>query len=198
MSTHENDPVAHQWMMEFRSTLETLGWVDGRNIATEIRWYGGEPDRANQYARELVDLAPDVIVVRTRNMRGTWHAGAMEMLGPSFKVELSMVAIRASADIENAISTFAREPNSALIVFSSAITTANRDRIIDLAAGHRLPTIHPFKYFTERGGLISYGIDPLDIFRRSASYAGVAKTGIRLCLLRISVTAEQRETVRSP
>jgi len=74
---------------------------------------------------------------------------AMEMLGPSFKVELSMVAIRASTDIENAISTFAREPNSALIVFSSAITTANRDRIIDLAARHRLPTIYPFKYFTE-------------------------------------------------
>jgi hypothetical protein len=52
---------------------------------------------------------------------------AMEMLGSSFNVQLSIVAIRARADIENAISTFAREPNGALIVFSSAITTANRE-----------------------------------------------------------------------
>src|SRR5262249_51112767 len=65
---------------------------------------------------------------------------------------------------------FARKPNGALIVFSSAITTANRNLIIDLAARHRLPTIYPFKSYTVRGGLISYGIDPLDMFRRAASY----------------------------
>src|SRR5262249_7535608 len=245
METHESDPVAQQQMMNFRSTLATLGWVNGRDISLEIRWYSGESTRANQYARVLGDLAPDVIVVTstmgleagrsaTREIPivfvnvtdpvgaryveslekpggnitgfssfdaetgGKWleiikeavpavnrvgvlmdpeYAGymarwrAMETLGPSFKVELSMVAIRASADIENAIATFAREPNSALIVFSSAITSANRNLIIDLVARHRLPTIYPFKNFTERGGLISYGIDPLDIFQRAASYA---------------------------
>jgi len=69
MGTHESDPAAQQPMMEFRSTLATLGWVDGRNISLEIRWYGGESTRANEYARVLVALAPDVIVV-TSTMGG--------------------------------------------------------------------------------------------------------------------------------
>ena len=245
MGAAENDPVGRQQMMEFRSALETLGWANGRNISLEFRWFGGEPSRANRYARELLDLAPDLIVanstigleaVRSETRKipivfiavtdpvaagyvesvarpggnitgfssfhaetgGKWleiikeavpavtrvgvlmdpeYAGymarwrAMELLGPSFNVELSIVAIRASADIENAISAFAREPNSALVVFSSALTSANRNLIIDLAATHRLPTIYPFKSYTELGGLISYGIDTLDMFRRSASYA---------------------------
>jgi putative ABC transport system substrate-binding protein len=93
------------------------------------------------------------------------------MLGPSFKVKLSMVPIRGGGDIENAISLFAREPNGALIVFSSAITTANRNEIIDLVARHRLPAIYPFKSYTVQGGLMSYGIDPSDMFRQAASYA---------------------------
>jgi putative tryptophan/tyrosine transport system substrate-binding protein len=96
---------------------------------------------------------------------------AMETLGPSFKVELGIVPIRAVADIQDAISSFAKGRNGALIVFSSAITTSNKDLIIDLAARHQVPTIYPFKSFTERGGLISYGIDTVDMFRRAASYA---------------------------
>jgi|SRR5262249_20876488 len=64
MPTHEDDPLARKQMMEFRSTLETLGWTEGRNISLEIRWYRGEPSRANQYARELIDLTPNVIVVQ--------------------------------------------------------------------------------------------------------------------------------------
>jgi putative tryptophan/tyrosine transport system substrate-binding protein len=65
IGTAENDPVGRQQMMGFRSALETLGWADGRNISLVLRWSGGEPSRANQYARELVDLAPDLIIANS-------------------------------------------------------------------------------------------------------------------------------------
>ena len=48
-----------------RNALQDLGWIDGRNVRFELRWFAGEPDRAAAYARELVDLAPDVIVANT-------------------------------------------------------------------------------------------------------------------------------------
>jgi putative tryptophan/tyrosine transport system substrate-binding protein len=48
-----------------RNVLQDLGWIDGRNVRFELRWFAGEPDRATVYARELVDLAPDVIVANT-------------------------------------------------------------------------------------------------------------------------------------
>jgi hypothetical protein len=48
--------------MSFRGAFETMGWIEARNISLEIRWYGGEPRLANRYARELVDLAPDLIL----------------------------------------------------------------------------------------------------------------------------------------
>jgi putative tryptophan/tyrosine transport system substrate-binding protein len=83
---------------------------------------------------------------------------------------MTQAAIRTSSDIESAISTAAREPNGALIVLSSALTSANSKTIIELAARYRLPAVYPFKSFTENGGLMSYGIDRADLFRRSASY----------------------------
>jgi putative tryptophan/tyrosine transport system substrate-binding protein len=86
-------------------------------------------------------------------------------------VSLSVVAIRIGADIENAMAGFAKEPNGALIVFSSALTTANSALIVDAATTYRLPTIYPFAFFAKQGGLISYGIDTPDLFQRSASYA---------------------------
>ena len=83
---------------------------------------------------------------------------------------MTQAVIRTSSDNESAISTAAGEPNGALIVFSSALTSANSKTIIELAARYRLPAVYPFKSFTESGGLMSYGIDRVDLFRRSASY----------------------------
>ena len=94
----------------------------------------------------------------------------MAKLGPPLGVKLSLVAIRAKADIAGAISAFAKEQNGALIVFSSALTSANSGLIVNLAAKYRLPTIYPFVFFVKKGGLISYGIDTVDLFGRSAAY----------------------------
>jgi putative ABC transport system substrate-binding protein len=68
------------------------------------------------------------------------------------------------------IEKFSQEPNGGLIVLTDIINTVHRDRIIALAATHRLPAIYPYRYWVISRGLASYGIDNLDLYRRAASY----------------------------
>ena len=91
-------------------------------------------------------------------------------LESSSGVKATPAGVRNAAEIERAIDDFAREPNGGLIVLPSQIATTHRDLIIALAARHRLPAIYPWRYFPESGGLSSYGIDTIDMFRRAASY----------------------------
>jgi ABC-type uncharacterized transport system substrate-binding protein len=88
----------------------------------------------------------------------------------SFGVEVIPGGIRDAAEIEHLIEGFSREPNGGLIVLPTIVTQVHRDLIVRLAARHRLPAISGFRYFPSSGGLMSYGIDPVDLFRRSASY----------------------------
>jgi ABC-type uncharacterized transport system substrate-binding protein len=75
-----------------------------------------------------------------------------------------------AAEIEGAITTLATKPGSGLVVLPDATTNSHSELIIGLAAHHRLPAIYAFRYFAAAGGLISYGYDPIDQFRRAASY----------------------------
>src|SRR5262249_24027648 len=81
--------------------------------------------------------------------------------------------------IQRAIPAFARSPNSGLIVTLGAPTIAHRGLIITLAARHRLPAVYPARYFVTAGGLISYGPDPVDPFRRAAGYVDRVLKGER-------------------
>jgi putative tryptophan/tyrosine transport system substrate-binding protein len=78
--------------------------------------------------------------------------------------------VRSAAEIERTIDGFARGPNGGLIVFPDITTAGNRDLIVALAIRHRLPAVYPFRFFVVSGGLMSYGVDPLDLHRRAASY----------------------------
>jgi putative tryptophan/tyrosine transport system substrate-binding protein len=101
---------------------------------------------------------------------GGGQLGAIQSVAPSLGVELSPVNVRNADEIERAITAFAREPNGGLIVTGSALATAHRDLIIALAARHRLPAVYPQRYYVTGGGLISYGPDTVDPFRRAAVY----------------------------
>jgi len=92
------------------------------------------------------------------------------MAPPSFGVELSPIDERDGGEIERDIAAFARAPNGGLIVTASQGAVANRELIIMLAARHRLPAVYPFRYFVTSGGLISYGPDTTEQYRRAASY----------------------------
>jgi putative ABC transport system substrate-binding protein len=86
------------------------------------------------------------------------------------QVELSPIDARDAAEIERAVTAFARRPNGGLIVTSTAFSTIHRELIITLAAQHRLPAVYFNRLFVASGGLISYGPDPRDQFRLAAGY----------------------------
>ena len=94
----------------------------------------------------------------------------IEGQAPGFGVRYSAFAVRDAADIENAISTFAREPNGGLLVLPNPITTVHRALIVALAAKHDLPDVYAYRYHVTGGGLASYGVDVPDLYRRAASY----------------------------
>ena len=73
-------------------------------------------------------------------------------------------------DIERAVTAFASEPNGGLILTAAAVGLRHRELIIALASRHRLPGIYPYRAFATGGGLMSYGIDTIDGFRRAAGY----------------------------
>jgi putative ABC transport system substrate-binding protein len=83
---------------------------------------------------------------------------------------MTAAPIRTAADVEAAISAIAAQPNGGLVVEPDAYTSANRGLIIGLAARYRLPAIYAYPRDTAEGGLVSYGPNVDDLFRRSASY----------------------------
>jgi putative ABC transport system substrate-binding protein len=91
-------------------------------------------------------------------------------VAPSFGVDLSPINVRDPGEIERAITTFARSSNSGLIVTASPLVTLHRELIVELAARHKLPAIYNLRTFVAVGGLVSYGPDIVDNYRRAAGY----------------------------
>src|SRR5262249_53951686 len=88
----------------------------------------------------------------------------------SFGVEAIAAPVHNSSDIESILAAQVREPNGGLIVVPDTFLVAHREAITSLAARHRLPAVYPFRMFTDAGGLLSYGNDVIDNYRRTASY----------------------------
>jgi len=122
----------------------------------------------------LKEIAPNVTraaVIRDPAITagiGQW--GAIQSVSPSFAIEVSSVNMDDPGEIERAVAAFAHSPNGGLIVTGSALAILHRDLIIPLAARHKLPAVYYQRYFVAAGGLLSYGIDDVDQFRRAASY----------------------------
>ena len=96
--------------------------------------------------------------------------GAFQSVAPALGVEVSPIGMRAAREIESALATFARAPNAGLIVTDSASAQLYRELIITLADRHKLPAVYFERAFITAGGLISYGPDLVDQFRRAATY----------------------------
>jgi putative tryptophan/tyrosine transport system substrate-binding protein len=101
---------------------------------------------------------------------GQGQIGAIQAIAPSFAVEVTPVNVRESGEIEHAIAAFVRTSRDGLIVTGSALTVFHRDRIVTLAARYKLPTVYFQRTFVTSGGLISYGADVVDQYRRAAGY----------------------------
>jgi putative tryptophan/tyrosine transport system substrate-binding protein len=101
---------------------------------------------------------------------GIGQFAVIQSVAPSVGVDVSPVNITDAAEIERAVAAFAHSANGGLISTASALSAVHRDLIITLAAQHKLPAVYQERYYVAAGGLISYGPNFLDQFRRAAGY----------------------------
>ena len=122
----------------------------------------------------LKEIAPGVkraAVLRTLSTAvGPGQFGAIQAVAPSLGVELRPMDTRDAEQIEHAVVAFASEPNGGLIAATGGGVLNHRELIVALAARHRLPAIYAYREHVISGGLMSYGLDNLDQFRRAAGY----------------------------
>ncbi len=152
------------------------GYVDslarpGGNATGFIQFEYGIGGKWLELLREIAPGVTRAAVIRDPAISsglGQW--GALQSVAPSVGVELSPVNVRDAPGIERAMAAFARSSNGGLIVTGSALAVFHRDLIIRLAARNKLPAVYYRRVFVTDGGLISYGPDLLDQFRRAAGH----------------------------
>jgi putative ABC transport system substrate-binding protein len=126
-----------------------------------------------KWLQELKAVAPSVnrVAFILNRQNASWASlfRAIEAVAPTLGVGATAVDGRDAAEIERSITAFGQS-NGGLIVQPDGITSAHRQVIIDLAAKHGLPAVYPFRFFAADGGLMAYGVNAVDQFRRAASY----------------------------
>jgi putative ABC transport system substrate-binding protein len=150
--------------------VDSLARPGGNATGFSVFEYGLAP----KWLELLKEIAPRVTraaVLRDPTITsGVGQLAAIQAVAPSFGVELSPVGVHDAGEIERAVIAFAHASNGGLIVTGGPLTAINRDLIIMLGARHRLPAVYPYRYFVTAGGLVSYGPDLIDQFRRAAGY----------------------------
>jgi putative ABC transport system substrate-binding protein len=141
-----------------------------------------EPATGGKWLQLLAEIAPKLrragFLHNPETLANIEDMHSAESAAASFKLTLLPLGVRGPADIERTISEFAAEPSSGLIVAPNPVTIRSHDLIVGLAAQHNLPAIYPFDFYAKEGGLVSYGPDQVDMFRRSASYVDRILKGV--------------------
>jgi putative ABC transport system substrate-binding protein len=240
----ENDPLWKPSLSAFAQSLADLGWTDGRNVRTDLRWGGDDINRIRALARELVGLQPDIIVTNTTlttaavqretrtipivfvtaidpvasglvarlarpggnvtgfanlepSLGGKWlellseiapglkraailfnsdalrvsvYMRSLKTAARSFKVVPITALVHSDIEIETAITALGREPGGGLVVLPDLFMNAHRAAIISAAARNNVPAVYILSDFVRDGGLLSYGPELVDPYRRAASY----------------------------
>lgn len=134
-----------------------------------------EPEIGGKWLELLKEVSPGL-----QRVAGIWDPafksfaavwGEIERLAPGMGARTTSVAFRTLDDnLDGALAAFAQQPGGGLIALPTAINNSARKHIFSLAARLRLPAVYPFRHYAADGGLMSYGFDTSDLFRRSASY----------------------------
>jgi len=129
---------------------------------------------AGKWLELLKQIAPGltrVAVLRNAaSASGPGQFAAIQAVAPTLSVEVNPVNVRDAGEVERAVAAFARAPNGGLIVTASPLAQRHRDLILVLAARHKLPAVYFERLFVAAGGLLSYGPDQIDMYRRAAGY----------------------------
>jgi putative ABC transport system substrate-binding protein len=127
-----------------------------------------------KWLQTLKEIAPQMtriaVVTNPKNPNTALYLGAIEPAAKTFGLQLAVTPVNDAAEIERTIAMYASEPNGGLLVMPDPLTITHRELIVALAAGHRLPAAYPYRFFATSGGLMSYGIDRVDLYRRAAVY----------------------------
>jgi putative tryptophan/tyrosine transport system substrate-binding protein len=131
-----------------------------------------EYGQGGKWLELLKQTAPQVkrVAVLRLGAGGAAQFAAIQAVAPLFGVEVSPMNVGGSAEMDRALAEFARGTTGGLIATFGVGTTDQRRLIVDLAARDRLPAVYFARHFVVEGGLISYGPDIVDLYRRSASY----------------------------
>jgi putative ABC transport system substrate-binding protein len=152
------------------------GYVDslgrpGRNATGFTNFEYGMSGKWLELLKEITPNVKRVAVLRDASLAaGTGQFGAIQAVAPSLGIEVSPINVTDAAEIERGVTSFAGLPNGGLIVTQSALALTHRELIITLAARHQLPAIYINRIWTAAGGLLAYGAEPADQFRRAAGY----------------------------
>ena len=160
-----SDPVGSRFVASFPRP--------GGNVTGFITM---EPTMAGKWLELLKEIAPRVARVALLFNPATapyaeYWLSPFKAAATSFALDAIAAPVRDMSELESAIAAQARAPNGGLIVMPDTFLNAHRAEITSLAARHRLPAVYPFRFFPELGGLLSYGTDLVDDYRRAASHA---------------------------
>jgi putative tryptophan/tyrosine transport system substrate-binding protein len=177
----------------FVDGLRALGYVTSQNVDIDYRYAEGDTTRdrlarpggnvtgftpfeygiSTKWLELLKEIAPGVTrvaVLRDAAVPEVGQLATIQAVARSLGVDVSPIGARDAGEIEHAIAAFARSSNGGLVVPGSALAAVHRDRIAALAAQNKLPAVYYNRMFITAGGLISYGPEFLDQFRRAATY----------------------------
>jgi putative ABC transport system substrate-binding protein len=245
MGYSEDDSEAQARYAAFKDALTGLGWIEGGNLRTTVRWAASDPARAAAFAKELVALKPDAIVTSTTpasvavqretrtipivftvvsdpvgsglvkslahpggnvtgliNIEASLVGKSLELLkeiaphvsrvaamfnpdtapyiayyldpfkasAPKFGMAPFETPVRDEAQIGLAIEDLGRGRHNGLVVMTDSFMTVHRRAVIDQCARHKVPAVYATKIMAQDGGLLSYGPDVTDLFRRAAPF----------------------------
>lgn len=158
------DPVASGFVASLARPGGNLTGFTNFDAEIGVKWMEILKEIAPRVTRVLVllhqETAANVALLR-----------AAEAAAPSLQVTVTAAGVHNAAEIERAIVAFAQDPHGGVIVLPHPVLGPSRDLIAALAARHRLPSIFPFRFWmATNGGLVSYGVDVVDLFRRAAGY----------------------------
>lgn len=171
------------------------GFVDGlprpgRNVTGFINM---EASMSGKWLELLKEIAPSVKKVAilfnpaTAPRGGSYYLDPFNTAARSLGLETVAAHVRHSADLESVIAGGAREPKSGLVVMSDVFPLVHRTEIAALTARYRLPAVYPYRQFAEVGGLMSYGNDLADNYRRAAAYTDRILRGAKASELPVEI-----------